>query len=54
MGEVFRARDTKLNRDVAIKVSAAAFSADTESLRRFEEAVQAAGALNHQCLLNKN
>ena len=36
MGEVYRARDPKLNRDVAIKVLPAAFSADPERLRRFE------------------
>src|SRR5437016_1377673 len=47
MGEVYRARDTKLGRDVAIKVLPAAFSADAERLRRFEQEAQAAGALNH-------
>jgi hypothetical protein len=45
MGEVYRARDPKLNRDVAIKVLPAAFSADPERLRRFEQEAQAAGAL---------
>ena len=45
MGEVYRARDTKLGRDVAIKVLPAAFSADAERLRRFEQEAQAAGAL---------
>lgn len=51
MGEVYRARDTKLGRDVAIKVLPAAFSADTERLRRFEQEAQAAGALNHPNVL---
>src|SRR5438034_2031749 len=47
MGEVYLARDTKLGRDVAIKVLPAAFSADAERLRRFEQEAQATGALNH-------
>jgi Tol biopolymer transport system component len=51
MGEVWRARDTKLGRDVAIKVLPAAFSTDTERLRRFEQEAQAAGALNHPNIL---
>ncbi len=51
MGEVYRARDTKLGRDVAIKVLPAAFSADMERLRRFEQEAQAAGALNHPNVL---
>jgi eukaryotic-like serine/threonine-protein kinase len=51
MGEVYRARDTKLGRDVAIKVLPAAFSADRERLRRFEQEAQAAGALNHPNIL---
>ena len=37
MGEVWRARDTKLGRDVAIKVLPAAFSENSERLRRFEQ-----------------
>jgi eukaryotic-like serine/threonine-protein kinase len=37
MGEVFLARDTKLNRDVAVKVLPAAFSADVDRLRCFEK-----------------
>lgn len=51
MGEVYRARDTKLGRDVAIKVLPAAFSADVDRLRRFEQEAQAVGALNHPNVL---
>jgi Tol biopolymer transport system component len=51
MGEVYRARDTKLGRYVAIKVLPAAFSADAERLRRFEQEAQAAGSLNHPNIL---
>jgi eukaryotic-like serine/threonine-protein kinase len=43
MGEVYRARDARLKRDVAIKVLPAAFSANTDRLRRFEQEAQAAG-----------
>ena len=51
MGQVYRARDTKLGRDVAIKVLPAAFSAETERLHRFEQEAQAAGSLNHPNIL---
>src|SRR6266705_4477381 len=47
MGEVYRARDEKLNRDVAIKVLPASFSQDVDRLRRFEQEAKAAGVLNH-------
>src|SRR5499433_3711100 len=47
MGEVYRARDTRLKREVAIKVLPASFSADPDRLRRFEHEAQAAGSLNH-------
>ena len=47
MGEVYRAKDPRLRRDVAIKVLPSSFSQDAERLRRFEQEAQAAGALNH-------
>ncbi len=47
MGVVYRARDTKLRRDVAIKVLPEAFTADAERLHRFELEAQALAALNH-------
>jgi serine/threonine protein kinase len=47
MGEVWRARDLALGRDVAIKLLPAAYSSDPERLRRFELEARAAGALNH-------
>jgi serine/threonine protein kinase len=51
MGEVYRARDEKLNRDVAIKVLPADLSENAERLNRFEQEAQAAGALNHPNIL---
>ena len=51
MGEVYRARDTRLGRTVAIKVLPAEFSAQEERLRRFEQEAQVLGALNHPNLL---
>ncbi len=51
MGEVYRARDTRLDRTVAIKVLPAEFSAQEERLRRFEQEAQALGALSHPNLL---
>ena len=47
MGEVYRARDPRLAREVAIKVLPPSFSSDADRLRRFEQEAQAAGALNH-------
>ena len=47
MGEVYRARDPRLGREVAIKVLPASFSDDPDRLRRFEQEAQAAGVLNH-------
>jgi len=51
MGEVYRARDTRLNREVAIKVLPGLFSTDAERLRRFEQEARAAAALNHPNIL---
>ena len=51
MGEVYRARDERLKRDVAVKVLPASFSSDPDRLRRFEQEAQAAGALNHPNIL---
>jgi hypothetical protein len=51
MGEVYRARDSRLGRDVAIKILPAAFSADADRLRRFEQEARAAAALNHPNIL---
>src|SRR5690349_4567925 len=47
MGEVYKARDSRLGRDVALKVLPASFAADAERLRRFEQEAQAVAALNH-------
>jgi eukaryotic-like serine/threonine-protein kinase len=51
MGEVYRARDARLNREVAIKVLPAAFARDPERLRRFQQEAQAVAALNHPNIL---
>src|SRR5262245_52279397 len=47
MGEVFRARDTKLNRDVALKVLPDSFATDVERLARFKREAQLLASLNH-------
>jgi serine/threonine protein kinase len=47
MGEVYRARDPRLGRDVAVKVLPAAFSHDPERMRRFEQEARATAALDH-------
>src|SRR5215469_5571096 len=51
MGEVYRARDPQLGRDVAIKVLPAYLSRDPDRLRRFEQQARAAAALNHPNIL---
>src|SRR5438132_7097188 len=47
MGEVYRARDTKLNRDVALKILPDAFTNDPDRLVRFTREAQTLAALNH-------
>ena len=51
MGEVYRARDSRIGRDVAVKVLPPAIARDPERLRRFEQEARAAGALNHPNIL---
>lgn len=51
MGEVYRARDARLARDVAIKVLPSSFSADQDRLNRFAQEARAAAALNHPNIL---
>jgi eukaryotic-like serine/threonine-protein kinase len=51
MGEVYRARDPRLGRDVAIKILPASFSSDRDRLQRFEQEARAAAALNHPNIL---
>src|ERR1017187_2245839 len=52
MGEVYRARDARLNRTVAIKVVPASFSADADRMQRFAQEARAAAALNHPNILS--
>jgi eukaryotic-like serine/threonine-protein kinase len=47
MGEVWRARDTRLKRDVALKVLPGAFASDPERLARFQREAEVLAALNH-------
>jgi serine/threonine-protein kinase len=47
MGEVYRARDTRLDRDVAIKVLPESFAADPERVARFQREAKTLAALNH-------
>src|SRR6187401_3206330 len=51
MGEVYRAHDPQLRRDVAIKILPSAFSSDPDRQRRFELEARAAGSLNHPNIL---
>jgi eukaryotic-like serine/threonine-protein kinase len=52
MGEVYRARDPKLGRDVAIEVLPASLSENADRLNRLKQEAQAAGALNHPNILS--
>jgi serine/threonine protein kinase len=51
MGEVYRAHDSRLGRDAAIKVLPASFASDSERLTRFEQEARASAALNHPNIL---
>jgi serine/threonine protein kinase len=52
MGEVYRATQSSLGRQVAVKILSAQFAADPERLRRFEQEARAASALNHPNIIS--
>jgi eukaryotic-like serine/threonine-protein kinase len=52
MGEVYRARDARLSRDVAIKILPDEYSADRDRMRRFEQEARSTGMLNHPNILS--
>jgi serine/threonine protein kinase len=52
MGEVYRARDNSLQREVAVKFLPASFSKDADRLRRFTQEAQATAALNHPNIIS--
>ena len=54
MGEVYQARDTKLDRDVALKVLPEAFTQDPDRLARFEREAKVLGSLNHPNVVAKS
>lgn len=51
MGEVYRARDIRLDREVAIKILPASYTTDADRMKRFEQEARATSALNHPNIL---
>src|ERR1700746_159289 len=52
MGEVYKAHDARIGREVAVKVLPASYASDADRLRRFEQEVRAVGALSHPNILS--